>query len=176
MMTIIEIRLIMVCIYFVNTVKAYMMLMSMPVTELQHNLKIWKKLFKWYCLKYLVGLLEWGIGLGQLIYFSWRDFWGRDRVAGGVFGVFGVGGWLSLMVIRAMLRKYMALSKNWIFILYLHSSKNLIYDESTQAELLNLYIFLLVVKCKWGQHLKITRFLLSTKILSFWHKLTLLFK
>ena len=176
MMTIIEIRLIMVCIYFVNTVKAYMMLMSMPVTELQRNLKISKKLFKWYCLKYLLKLLKWEIGLGQLMHFSWRDFWGGDRVAGGVFGVFAVGGWLSLMVIRAMLRKYMALSKNWIFILYLHSSKNLKYDESTQAELLNLYIFLLVVKCKWGQHLKITRFLLSTKILSFWHKLTLLFK
>ena len=123
MMTIIEIRLIMVCIYFVNTVKAYMMLMSMPVTELQRNLKISKKLFKWYCLKYLLKLLKWEIGLGQLIHFSWRDFWGGDRVAGGVFGVFALGGWLSLMVIRAMLRKYMALSKNWIFILYLHSSK-----------------------------------------------------
>ena len=124
MMTIIEIRLIMVCIYFVNTVKAYMMLMSMPVTELQRNLKISKKLFKWYCLKYLLKLLKWEIGLGQLIHFSWRDFWGGDRVAGGGgFGVFAVGCWLSLMVIRAMLRKYMALSKNWIFILYLHSSK-----------------------------------------------------
>ena len=69
MMTIIEIRLIMVCIYFVNTVKAYMMLMSMPVTELQRNLKISKKLFKWYCVKYLLKLLKWEIGLGQLIIF-----------------------------------------------------------------------------------------------------------
>ena len=87
-----------------------------------------------------------------------------------------IGSWLSLIMIRATLRKNMALSKNWYFILYLHSSKKPDHINCTQAESINFHIFLLVVKCKWWQPLKITRFLLSTKILSFWHKLTLLFK
>ena len=52
MTTIIETRYIIVCIYFSNAVKMFMMLMSMSVIELQHNLKISKELFKWYCLKY----------------------------------------------------------------------------------------------------------------------------